>query len=453
MPPLPKITASPTPGPSGFNRGRDRVADSLYAWCRQNYDPGYVFSQEELLSAGIIPEQKIEILLSSTQHLVQRALFKIHDRSGGTIGWELVEEAQAANFANLGRDEQLVYSCIANAGNAGIWNKTVKMRIQAHAQVIERTFKTLSTKGLIKPMKSVKNPGRKMWILASLQPSEEATGGSWYTSGDLDTTLLTIIAGVIEFYVAQRSWQEQDTTEPSSNNKRKAPDTGFDENNDARSKAIRTEGLAHNKDKGKSSKSAPPQKSYRPFPPGYTAYPTLQEISSHVLKTKVTQTVLPENAIHQLLQVMVYDEKLFTMSRRPTPEEDFDGEGSVVMYRSFKTPGAVLEKHDLERRKESHEISQHTRLALKRQEELEDIGQGGANEVPCMSCPVFDICGDGGSINALTCEYFADWYTKIAEADIEAGNGIVPDKHPTKQRERDKGHSKAGAVVDIEMED
>lgn len=327
------------------------------------------------------------------------------------------------------------------------------MRIQAHAQVIERTFKTLSTKGLIKPMKSVKNPGRKMWILASLQPSEETTGGSWYTSGDLDTTLLTIIAGVVEFYVAQRSWQEQDTTETSSNNKRKAPDTGFDETNDSRSKAIRTEGSTHPKDKGKSSKPAPTQKSYRPFPPAYPGYPTLQDISSHVLKTKVTQTVLPENAIHQLLQVMVYDEKLFTMSRRPTPEEDLDGQDTVVMYRSFKTPGAVLEKHDLDRRKDSHEISPHTKLVLRRQEELEDIGQGGANEVPCMTCPVFEICGDGGAVNALTCEYFADWYTKIAEADVEAGIGAAPDKHPTKQRERDKGHSQAAAVVDIEMED
>lgn len=94
MPP-PLHSASPTPGPSGAGRRRDRTAEALYAWCVQNHEAGYVFSQDELLNAGIIPDKKLEILLTSTQHLVNRALFKLHDRVGGSIGWELVEEEKA----------------------------------------------------------------------------------------------------------------------------------------------------------------------------------------------------------------------------------------------------------------------------------------------------------------------------------------------------------------------
>ena len=95
MPRPPKISASPTPGPSRLPGKRDRIADALHAWALTNHNPGYVFSQDELLNAGVIPDKKLEILLTSTQHLVNRALFKLHDRSGGSIGWELVEEEQA----------------------------------------------------------------------------------------------------------------------------------------------------------------------------------------------------------------------------------------------------------------------------------------------------------------------------------------------------------------------
>ena len=98
MPP-PLHSASPTPGPSGVGRKRDRTADALYSWCIENHEPGYVFSQDELLNAGIIPDRKLEILLTSTQHLVNRALFKLHDRAGGTIGWELVEEQTAKKYS------------------------------------------------------------------------------------------------------------------------------------------------------------------------------------------------------------------------------------------------------------------------------------------------------------------------------------------------------------------
>jgi hypothetical protein len=93
----PKASASPAPGPLG--RGsRNRVAGSLYDWCRNNRDLGHVFSQEELLDTDIIPNRDITVLLSSVQHLVASHLFKLHDRTGGTIGWELVDQEKAKRY-------------------------------------------------------------------------------------------------------------------------------------------------------------------------------------------------------------------------------------------------------------------------------------------------------------------------------------------------------------------
>lgn len=97
-PPVDTPTLAAGPSTSG---GRNRTAEALHAWCRNNYEPGYVFSQDELLGADIIPNRDIQILLSSVQHLVAGSLFKLHDRAGGTIGWELVDQEKAQKYTSL----------------------------------------------------------------------------------------------------------------------------------------------------------------------------------------------------------------------------------------------------------------------------------------------------------------------------------------------------------------
>ena len=103
MAPPKKTTASPTPGPSAAASGRNLTGDALYTWCTQNYEPGYVFTQTELLGAGIIPNQELPILLTSVDYLVRKSLFRVHDRAGGGIGWELVDPETAKSNEYLCR--------------------------------------------------------------------------------------------------------------------------------------------------------------------------------------------------------------------------------------------------------------------------------------------------------------------------------------------------------------
>jgi DNA-directed RNA polymerase III subunit RPC6 len=330
----------------------------------------------------------------------------------------------------------MVYGAIENAGAAGIWTKTLKARIGNHQNVLERSCKSLQARGLIQPMKSVKFPGRKMFILAGVQPNEEATGGAWFADGTLDVGLLDVISQVVEVFVAKESWEEIDTStyldEPlSPPTKRKAPVDGFDDGGEPRSKATRT-------DDGQ-QKSKPPKKKYQPYPAGYMDYPTVTQISTHVLDKKVTGTTLPQTAIAQLLDVMVYDDKLLKVYRRPRDNEEADHGEDVTMYRCLRTPNALIERHQFAKRKNSH--NPHDRKAAARQQELEEIGRGGSSEVPCMRCPVFDICRDGGPVNALTCKYFDEWFLQVEQADKEAGVGQhASDIKPksTSNRNRDK---------------
>ncbi|EXJ83644.1 hypothetical protein A1O1_07268 [Capronia coronata CBS 617.96] len=454
----PKVAASPTPGPLQRG-GRNRIAEALYAWCQKHYEVGHVFGQDELLSAGIIPNQDLSILLSSVTHLVDQSLFRLHDRIGGTIGWELVDQEKAKNYAGLTRDERIVLFIVDAAGTSGIWTKIIKFRSSLHGRVLDRVYKSLEAKGLIKPMKHVKNPGRKMYILAGLEPSEEASGGAWFSEGRLDIGLVDTISKVVEHYVSTQSWQvvepeDEEDEPPLPGQKRKASVAGLDSPGDERVKAVKDNEGQH---KAKGPKHAP-QKSYRPFDAGWRSYPTLRDITNHIMKINVTPTILPQNAIKQLLEVMVYDDRLFKMHRSPNDDEIPDDPVSniVTMYRSFKTPNDLLERHQLEKRKVSSHES--VRKAALRQQELEDIGRGGTSEVPCMMCPVFEICGDGGPVNAVTCKYFDQWYVKLAEADKEAGVGQYNPKGKEKNQHKDRQETNqvvngnSGPRVDVDLE-
>jgi DNA-directed RNA polymerase III subunit RPC6 len=331
------------------------------------------------------------------------------------------------SYTGLTRDEHLVFACIDSSGTAGMWTKNIIRRLNAHSKVLDRTLKTLESKGIIRPMKNVKYPQRKMFIVAGLQPSEEATGGAWYTDGVLDVSLIHVIGDQIEEFVSQKSWKViVDNSQPLTdgvNNKRKAPHDGFDSTGKEKPKIIR---IDDNQPRSESSElkykvkshKVHSRKSYVPHDPGYLGYPTLSDITKHINTSKVTNSVFPQNSIAHLIDVMVYDDRLYAVER-PTRGDEVPDEGKtdkVTMYRCFKTPPAREKTSEMYHMCNSDSSS--TRKAGRRQWELEEIGRGGTSEVPCMKCPTFDLCGDGGPVNVKTCPYFDEWYLKAAKADM-----------------------------------
>ncbi|KIW70334.1 hypothetical protein PV04_02613 [Phialophora macrospora] len=461
MAPPKKATASPTPGPSTTPGSRNLVGDALYAWATENYDPGYVFSQQELLSAPMIPNADVTLLLPTVDYLVRKSLFRLHDRAGGGIGWELIDLEVAKNYAGLSRNEQIVLRVIEGAKNSGIWTKQIQTKTNIHQNTVEKVYKALESRNLIKQMKSVAHPQRKMYISASLTPSEDATGGSWFSEGVLDQGLIGTISDVIESYVSSRSWQEVTLDEHEETNlgqKRKRPTDGFEEHGNDK---IRLTKISDGQ-KVKPVKLHGPSKAYKPFDPGYSGYPTLRDITSYILKVKVTASAIPQNAIAQLLQVMVYDDRLFTLSRTAQTSEIADNlnNNTVTMYRCFKTPLDLIEQRSFTKRKMSSD--EKVRFGAYRHDELEALGPGGASEVPCMKCPVFDICGEGGPVNAVTCKYFTDWYDNLEQADkekeakekkIKERDKVLADKGKDKSGELPIDEGDRGPSIEVELEE
>jgi DNA-directed RNA polymerase III subunit RPC6 len=79
----------------------------------------------------------------------------------------------------LSAEELLVYQVIKQAGNTGVWTRDLKVRTNLAQPQVTKMLKALEGKSLIKSVKNVNNPSRKLYMLFELEPSREITGGAW----------------------------------------------------------------------------------------------------------------------------------------------------------------------------------------------------------------------------------------------------------------------------------
>jgi DNA-directed RNA polymerase III subunit RPC6 len=337
-------------------------------------------------------------------------------------------------YKDLSSDESLVYSVIESLGRAGAWVKTIKGKLNLHQKNVDQSIKTLLQRGYIKTMSSVKFPQRKMYILAGLQPGEDATGGAWFTDGVLDHELMDILAKALERRISQLSWnQVNDPEAPSSgtdlgtSRKRKEPDDGLDSNTTGKAKTRRTgagdallgphvpDGNDHHRqpqDKLE-SEAMRGQKIYVPFASNYSKYPTLKYLTNYVNDEKIVQTgKIPENNISQLLEVMIYDDRIIKVKGPPN-------DSAATMYKARKNLVQLRDEAALDQRLRNASSNEIRRLEAFRELEIKKLGRGGITEVPCGRCPVFEMCEIGGPVNPNNCEYFDEWFLKIESTEID----------------------------------
>ena len=141
----------------------------------------------------------------------------------------------------------------------GIWTKTLKMRTNLHQTIINRVLKSLESRGSIKAVKSVKHPTRKIYMISSLQPSVELTGGPWYTDNELDTEFVDQLKEAILRYITS-------CTFPKSKDK------------------------------------------YKPlYSISKVKYPNVNKVHKWLQKSNLTQIELGPDHIASLLQVLIFD--------------------------------------------------------------------------------------------------------------------------------------------------
>jgi DNA-directed RNA polymerase III subunit RPC6 len=78
----------------------------------------------------------------------------------------------AQQFQGLDVSAKMVYQVIEKAGNMGIWTKDIRVQTNIQQQALNKIFKVLESRLLIKPVKSVTAKSKKLYMLYKLVPSK-----------------------------------------------------------------------------------------------------------------------------------------------------------------------------------------------------------------------------------------------------------------------------------------
>ncbi|KAI6141419.1 RNA polymerase Rpc34 subunit-domain-containing protein [Pisolithus tinctorius] len=410
--------------------------------------------------------------------LLGTGMLKVIASAGGVTAFRAVAKNEMDIKKDMAPEEAMVLSHVQASGNEGIWTKHLKAKTELHQTVIDRCLKSLVQKQLVKSIKAVRHPTRKIYMLAHLEPSVELTGGPWYTDNELDAEFIKLLSSACLHYIRDRSF-------PKQNRKRVSP-------NQIRLYAI----------------GAAP------------SYPSAQQIQLFLSKSKITETELGVEHVEMLLRVLELDgeiEKIPAFSagawnppsdsegsgsgsesesseddrsrskkrkrgsskikesskrkRRRTREEsesDSDSESedrsktkkrkkrskrdedsdeqssaksSKKRKRKSKHSDSSSEEEEEEDRKKKHKRKSKKRRDTSSAEESESskVSDGafvyrairqervvlGWSQAPCGRCPVFDFCRDKGPTNPQECVYYEEWFASGANLQKDAATAAV----------------------------
>ncbi|KAH7337740.1 RNA polymerase Rpc34 subunit-domain-containing protein [Rhizoctonia solani] len=202
-------------------------------------------------------------MATAVNALLKKSLLKIMKDSRGVLSYKAVAKTDAKIVGLMDADESIVYKKIQEAKNEGIWTKHLKST-ELHQSIITRALKSLEKKGLVKSIKSVKHPTRKIYILANLQPSVEVSGGPWYNNSEFETEFVQTLCDACLNFIQKRSY-------PILKSKSKLSPRAL-------------------------------------FPTSQSSgYPTAADVLNFLKQTNITDTPLEISHVESLLQVLIYD--------------------------------------------------------------------------------------------------------------------------------------------------
>ncbi|ERS96475.1 hypothetical protein HMPREF1624_07388 [Sporothrix schenckii ATCC 58251] len=418
---------SPSEDPSKI----ELLKDALYQAAVDNGGEGRLWSQQDLIDFDVIPEGNLDLLMKAVQGLCSDFLFKT--MNDGRIGlcWRYRTVEDAAKYRTLNQDQIMVYELIDDAGADGIWARSLKHRLNMHESVLKQCIKHLETRGYIRDMKSVENIGKKMYIKATLRPSDRATGGPWYSDGVLDGDFIESLQELVFDAIRNRSTylSRVRTAAPAASaasaasaaatkqpkkgvvrggTKDASPGSttaavGVTRGRKRTADALSTGGDNNKKEtNGHASKHrshthhTARRQILLPMPAGYTEYPTVRRIAELIEQSGVAMnTTLGEADIQQLVDLLVYD-GLLEPVRLPGSHD--------TGYRALNA--ARLDEASASSSSHAPDTPGEPRTTPKG---APPPLNNGLTESPCGLCPVFDLCEDGGPVSPANCVYFNRW--------------------------------------------
>lgn len=254
-----------------------------------------------------------------------------------------------------------------------------------------------------------------MCILKDLEPVSIGARGAFYKDGELDEELVHIVGTMVLNYIAKQSFIAEPIDTSTTISKKGKEKMTKEEAETLRDNVLNEPPSDNHPHSRERSETKEPHKHhlkhkikedsrhfrYRHYPPGYNGFPTLEDVTEEINNSSAIKIVLPKVDIERLLNVLVWDERLQKINGshlRDASPSDKVGEAEEqlppkIMYRTFKN---IKEMPAWNNGKEP------------------DEGPGnGLTQIPCGRCPIIDLCGDDGVVNARNCKYWDQWMEQL----------------------------------------
>ncbi|KAH8882521.1 RNA polymerase Rpc34 [Thozetella sp. PMI_491] len=387
----------------------DILKDALYEQATQHGTEDRTFTQHDFFDFGVIPNDSVELLVQTIQGLVNDFLF-VATQDRGAIAWRWRNRDDAKKYQDLQSHElRMVYSYIDEAGREGMWTRTMKNRLKMHDTVMKQCLKQLEAKGYVRQFSSVQQQNKKVYIKAGLEPSEQATGGPWFTNGDLDAAFIDALLNfVFEHIKTKGAYLSSHVVAPARVPRKgiirgDLGQSGAGATSDGAISGVKRRAADMSEENHPGAAPSRYKKGWLPLPAGYKGYPTVSEIAQHIHRVGLTKnTTLTRDDVQQLVDILVYDGAVepITVGKRKgyrcvrIPKQDTQSLAKRV--KKERENIGVMEEEGAVDLLEQHQIG------AERQ-------PNGLTEAPCGRCPVFDLCEDGGPVSASNCVYFQKW--------------------------------------------
>lgn len=159
-----------------------------------------------------LSKSDLTIILNS---LVESQAIQIMSLPGAKLVFKARSKEDATLFQSLSDDERVIFGFIKECGSNAAWIKHIKEKSGLHTKVVTDVISKLEKRKLIKKINNVKQPTKKLYMLSSLEPSADLTGGSWYTDNTLDVSFIDSMTEFILKYIQKHtSHAYADTTVP-----------------------------------------------------------------------------------------------------------------------------------------------------------------------------------------------------------------------------------------------
>lgn len=158
-----------------------------------------------------LPHLKMEDITNIINILSEKGFIRLFSVDNKIV-FKGVSKDEVAKVSTMTSEEALIYQYIEASGTEGMWTKTIKLKTGLHDTTVAKCIKNLETRNLIKAVRNVKYPTRKVYMLWDLSPSEEVTGGPWYHDQSVDEQFVNLLYENCFKIIARRSFPLQSIT-------------------------------------------------------------------------------------------------------------------------------------------------------------------------------------------------------------------------------------------------